>query len=45
MIFIGECEKEIVGFGVYKPGDETDYDEILFATGLFKMKETKGGIK
>lgn len=42
MIFIGECEKIIVGFGIFKPGDETEFDEALFATGLFKKKD-KGG--
>jgi hypothetical protein len=42
LIYIGEEEKEIVNFGVYKPGDEVDFDEILLSTGLFsqKMDET-----
>ena len=44
MIYIGEIEKEIVGFGVFKPGDKIEFDETLFATGLFSMKEdNKGG--
>jgi hypothetical protein len=39
MIYIGEVEKEIIGFGVFKPGQEVDFNETLFATGLFSMKE------
>jgi hypothetical protein len=38
LVYIGEVEKEIVGFGVFKPGDEVDFDETLFATGLFEKK-------
>jgi hypothetical protein len=38
LIFIGEDEKEIPQFGVYKPGDEVDFDETLLSTGLFSEK-------
>jgi hypothetical protein len=38
LIYIGKEEKEIVNFGVYKPGDEVDFDETLLSTGLFSQK-------
>jgi hypothetical protein len=39
--YIGDIEKEIVGFGIFKPGDEVDYNETLYATGLFSKKENE----
>jgi hypothetical protein len=43
MIYTGDEPREIPGFGVYKPGDEVEYDEILHGTGLFKIKSRKEG--
>lgn len=37
MKYIGQEEREVPGFGVYKPGDEVDFDETLHATGLFDV--------
>lgn len=39
MKYIGEVVKEIPGFGVYKPGDEIEFNDILFSTGLFEKVE------
>lgn len=42
LVYIGEDEKEIPQYGVYKPGDEVEFDETLLSTGLFSEK-TDGG--
>jgi hypothetical protein len=41
MKYIGEEEREIPQFGVFKPGDEVDFDESLHNTGLFDVIEKK----
>jgi hypothetical protein len=43
MKYIGEVEKIITGFGVFKPGDTIEFNDILFATGLFE-KEVQEGV-
>ncbi len=43
LIFTGEYEKIIPNFGVYKPGDEVDFDKSLLETGLFREKTEKDG--
>lgn len=45
MIYIGEEERWIPNYGVFKPGDETEFDETLFLTGLFKQKTDIGGVE
>jgi len=48
MIFICYEPREVPGLGVFEPGQEVDYDETLYATGLFKIAEPskkKGGDK
>ena len=42
MKFIGDCEREFPGFGVFKPGDVIEFDETLFATGFFEDVKTGG---
>jgi hypothetical protein len=39
LVYIGEVEKEIPQFGVYKPGDEVEFNETLLSTGLFSQKD------
>lgn len=39
LIYIGETEKEIPNYGLFKPGDEVEFNQTLFETGLFKQKE------
>jgi hypothetical protein len=39
LVYKGENEKEIPRFGVFKPGDEVDFDESLLSTGLFSEKK------
>ncbi|WP_156107902.1 hypothetical protein [Bacillus sp. UNC322MFChir4.1] len=39
MKYIGEEERVIPQHGVYKPGDEVDFNETLYATGLFVEKK------
>lgn len=41
MTYTGDEEREVPGFGVYKPGDEVDFNETLIATGLFVVIEPK----
>jgi hypothetical protein len=45
LVYIGEEEREIVNFGVYKPGDEVDFNETLLSTGLFVEKNEKVGVE
>lgn len=45
MVFSLDEAREIPGFGVYQPGQEVKYNEILMATGLFKLKNEKGDDK
>jgi hypothetical protein len=49
MKYIGQEEREIAQFGVFKPGDVVEYDESLHDTGLFRVvrssKEQKEGEK
>lgn len=40
MRYIGDTEREFVGFGVFKPGDKTEYNETLFLTGYFEKIES-----
>jgi hypothetical protein len=47
MRYIGEEEREIPQHGLFKPGDEVEYNETLHDTGLFdvlkdKKKEKEG---
>jgi hypothetical protein len=42
MKYIGEVEKEIVGFGVYKPGEVVEFNSTLFETGLFEREVQEG---
>jgi hypothetical protein len=45
LVYIGEDEKEIPQYGVYKPGDQVDFDETLLSTGLFsEITEDKVGV-
>jgi hypothetical protein len=37
MKYIGQEEREIVQYGVYKPGDVVEYNEVLLQTGLFRI--------
>lgn len=39
LVYIGEIEKEIPQHGIYKPGDEVEFDETLLSTGLFLEKK------
>lgn len=41
MEYIREEEREVPGYGVYKPGDVVPYDEDLHSTGLFHVIERK----
>lgn len=44
MKYIGEEEREVPQYGVYKPGDVVDYEESLHDTGLFRViKNRKEG--
>jgi hypothetical protein len=42
MKYNGTEERQVPGYGLYKPGDEVEYEETLFNTGLFdSIKESK----
>jgi hypothetical protein len=41
LLYISEEERIIPQYGVYKPGDEVDYNETLLSTGLFIEKKEK----
>lgn len=41
MKYTEKSEREIPRFGVFKPGDEVEYEETLFNTGLFELDKTK----
>lgn len=41
LIYIGEEERIIPQHGIYKPGDEVDFNETLLSTGLFREKKSK----
>lgn len=41
MKYIGNEVREFPRFGVFKPGDEVDYNENLLKTGLFEEIKTK----
>lgn len=41
MTYKHQEKREIPGYGVFKPGDTVEYDEILFKSGLFDKKDTK----
>jgi hypothetical protein len=41
MKYIGEEPREIPQYGVFKPGDEVEYNETLFNTGLFDVISKK----
>lgn len=42
MKYIGDEEREIPQYGVYKPGDEVEFNKTLLSTGLFReMKNSK----
>lgn len=43
--YIGDEPREIPGYGVYKPGDELEYNETLHDTGLFRVIEKKSARK
>ncbi len=43
MKYIGEEEREVPQYGVYKPGDVVEYDESLHNTGLFRVIKKKEG--
>jgi hypothetical protein len=32
--------REVPGFGVFEPGQVVDYDETLFASGIFEKVES-----
>lgn len=42
MKFIGDEEKWIPGYGIFKPGDSVEYNENLFSTGYFEKIESAG---
>lgn len=46
LVYIGEDEREIPQFGVYKPGDVVDFNETLLSTGLFsqQLTNTEAGV-
>lgn len=33
--------RELPGFGIFEPGQVTEFNEVLFATGIFKPVEPK----
>ncbi|MFC4768741.1 hypothetical protein [Effusibacillus consociatus] len=41
MTFIGDEEREIPGYGVFKPGDVVDFNKSLHESGLFDVIEKK----
>lgn len=41
IVYTGEEERIFPQYGVFKPGDETDFNESLLKTGLFVEKKTK----
>lgn len=41
MKYIGDEERIFPQLGVFKPGDEVDFNEELLLTGLFIEKKTK----
>jgi hypothetical protein len=41
MKYIGEEEREVPQYGVFKPGDVVDFDENLHKTGLFSVVNSK----
>lgn len=47
LIYTGEEERIFPQYGVFKPGDEVDFNESLLSTGLFceksKLKDQKEG--
>lgn len=43
MKYIGEDEREFPNYGVFKPGDEVEFNETLFSTGLFLKTDEKVG--
>lgn len=45
LIYIGKEERIFPRLGVFKPGDEVDYNEALLSTGLFREKKEKEGDK
>lgn len=43
MKYIGEEERIFPQYGVFKPGDEVEYNETLLSTGLFLEIDKKVG--
>ncbi|MDQ0414234.1 hypothetical protein [Mesobacillus stamsii] len=43
LVYIGKDERIIPNYGVFKPGDEVEFNVILLSTGLFREKNKKGG--
>jgi hypothetical protein len=41
MKYIGDEEREIPGYGVFKTGDVVELDDSLHSTGLFEVIEKK----
>jgi hypothetical protein len=41
LIYTGTVEKIFPRIGVFKPGDEVDYNKSLLSTGLFREKQSK----
>jgi hypothetical protein len=39
MKYIGEEEREIPQYGIFKPGDEVEYDKTIHDTGLFSIEK------
>jgi hypothetical protein len=39
MKYIGDEERIVPQYGVFKPGDVVDYDESLHSTGLFSVNK------
>ncbi|WP_181444675.1 hypothetical protein [Bacillus sp. 03113] len=41
MIYIGDEEREIPQHGVFKTGDEVEFNKTLYSTGLFREKKAR----
>lgn len=41
MEYIGEDERVITQYGLFKPGDVVDYDKSLHSTGFFRVEDKK----
>jgi hypothetical protein len=41
MEYVGDEPRVVPQFGLYQPGDVVNFDETLYNTGLFRVKENK----